>query len=146
MSFAYDKGKYHDPSIEELGLPEEHAVNHTISFVRWLIEGAMLSDWWMKEVGEDIGKYRAGELSLHELYESWDRCLISDMLSKEGNAFASAYFDFEKGQYIHDYIALLQGDLPTELHVKYSEDVYQKLKPVIDERYKSWRTSSACAQ
>ena len=57
------------------------------------------------------------------------------MLSEEGNAFGMHYFDFERGRYIHDYIETLQGRLPSEFHVDYTEDGYQKMRKVIDRRY-----------
>jgi hypothetical protein len=62
------------------------------------------------------------------------------MLSEEGNAFAMHYFDFERGRYIHDYIAALQGSLPSEFHVDCTEDNYQKMRQVIDRRYDEWKT------
>lgn len=61
------------------------------------------------------------------------------MLSEEGNAFAMHYFDFERGQYIHDYVANLQNDLPTEFHVDYNEENYQKMRKVIDRRHAEWK-------
>ena len=35
---VYDKAKYHYETIEQHGLSEEHAANHTVVFLRWLIE------------------------------------------------------------------------------------------------------------
>jgi len=73
------------------------------------------------------------------LYEWWDCCLISDMLSEQGNAFAMQYFDFERGKYISDYKTTLQESLPSEFHVQYTEENYSKLKAVIDRRYSEWK-------
>jgi hypothetical protein len=64
--------------------------------------------------------------------------LISDMASDKGNAFGMFYFDFEKGKYIADYKATLQGNLSTEFHVAFTEENYQKLKNIIDMRYSNW--------
>ena len=41
---VYDKGKYHDGSIEEAGLPEKHADHHIVYFLRWLITNDLMSD------------------------------------------------------------------------------------------------------
>ena len=141
--YVYDKAKYHYEFIEDAGLPEEHSKNHAVPILRWLIENSLASDFFAKEGRKHLGQYKRGEISIHDLYDSWDCCLISDMLSDEGNAFAREYFDFQDGQYIQDYIATLQGDLPTELHVTYTEAGYAKLRTVIDERYASWRTDRA---
>ena len=61
------------------------------------------------------------------------------MLSDEGNAFAMYYFDFDRGRYMQDYTSALQGNLPSEYHIKYSEENYQKLRTVIDDRYAEWK-------
>jgi len=50
------------------------------------------------------------------------------------------YFDFQRGRYIPDYIETLQGRLPSEFHVVYTEDSYQKMRQVIDRRYDEWKT------
>ncbi len=140
MAYAYDKSKYHIESVEQQGLTEDHAANHTVVFLRWLIEHNLMSEFFVSESGGMIQKFLKGEATIHEVYESWDCCLVDDMLSEEGKAFAMSYFDFDKGQYIRDYIATLQRDLPTEFHVDYTEDNYQKMRQVIERRYAEWKT------
>src|SRR5215210_232011 len=140
--FVYDKAKYHDESVRELGLPDAHATNHTVFFLRWLIERSLVSDSFATDGADILGAFRRGDISLHQLYEWWDCCLIDDMLSKEGNAFARAYFDFDHGQYLTDYARVLQGSLPSEFHVVYSEENYQAIRPVIDARFETWRSTS----
>src|SRR5262245_40032532 len=99
---VYDKAKYHLESVEEAGLPESHASNHTVPILRWLIDNGLMSQFFVTESGDDLRRYKLGGLTIHGLYESWDTCLISDMLSDEGNAFAMDYFDFERGKYLQD--------------------------------------------
>jgi hypothetical protein len=137
---VYDKAKYHYESIEQLGLSEEHASNHTVFFLRWLIDNELMNEWFVEETGKLLKEFRKGKATIHDVYESWDCCLIDDMLSEEGNTFALAYFEFETGQYIHDYSKTLQQKLPTEFHVDYTEENYQRLKRVIDQRYSKWKT------
>lgn len=136
---VYDKAKYHLESVEQAGLPESHASNHTVPILRWLIDNDLMSDFFVTESGSDLVAYKAGEMTIHGLYESWDTCLISDMLSDEGNAFAMTYFDFERGTYLQDYVSALQGNLPSEFHVVYSEAGYAKLRAIIDRRYRDWK-------
>jgi hypothetical protein len=138
---VYDKAKYHYETIEKHGLSEEHAANHTVFFLRWLIENDLMSQEFMEECGDGIAKFRAGRATIHQVYEWWDCCLIDDMLSDQGNAFAMHYFDFEKGKFIHEYIKLLQGTLPSEFHIDYNEANYQRMKEVIDRRYDEWKES-----
>ncbi|HEV8002522.1 MAG TPA: hypothetical protein VGP63_21730 [Planctomycetaceae bacterium] len=136
---VYDKAKYHGDTVENYGLPEDHTKNHTVMFLRWLIERRMMSDFFEQQAGELPRPFRAGEISIHRIYEWWDCCLVDEMLSDEGNAFAMHYFDFERGQYISDYIKTLQGSLPSEYHVVYTEDNYQTMRRVIDRRYDEWK-------
>jgi hypothetical protein len=139
---VYDKAKYHDDTIQELGLPEEHAANHTVFFLRWLIEHSLMSEVFETEGAQVLAAFRTGDASIHQLYDWWDRSLVDDMLSDEGNAFAQTYFDFEQGQYLKDYAHILQRTLPSEFHVSYTEENYQAIRVVIDRRYLEWRSAS----
>ena len=138
---VYDKAKYHFDSIEQHGLSEEHAMNHTVFFLRWLIENDLMSKEFVEESSGLLENFRTGRSTIHDIYESWDCCLIDDMLSDEGNEFAMHYFDFDTGKYLEDYIETLQGDLPSEFHIQYSEENYQRMKQLIDQRYKAWKSS-----
>lgn len=137
-SYVYDKAKYHYESIEEFGLPESHACNHTLPILRWFIENDLMSEFFKSECSDQLTAFMEGRLSALALYEWWDCCLISDMISDKGNAFGISYFDFEKGKYIADYKTTLQSNLSTEFHIEFTEESYQKLKLVIDRRYSNW--------
>jgi hypothetical protein len=89
---VYDKAKYHGETIQQYELSEEHAENHTVFFLRWLIENNLMSEHFLSNSGDILEKYRAGSATIHNVYEWWDRCLISDMLSEEGNEFAMRLF------------------------------------------------------
>jgi hypothetical protein len=141
---VYDKAKYHYDSIREHELSDEHAANHTVFFLRWLIEHDLMSQEFMEESVDILNKFRSGTAGIHQIYESWDCCLIDDMLSDEGNAFAMHYFDFEKGEYLQDYAAILQRDLPSEFHVDYSEANYERIQAVIERRYQEWKSQNSC--
>jgi hypothetical protein len=136
---VYDKAKYHYESVEGFGLPAEHASNHTVPMLRWLIENDLMSTMFKQDGEQALTAFADGSSSIHKVYEWWDCCLISDMLSEQGNAFAMQYFDFERGKYISDYKTTLQGSLPSEFHVQYTEENYSKLKAVIDRRYSEWK-------
>lgn len=94
---VYDKAKYHAETVEAHGLPEEHASNHTVFFLRWLIERDLMAKSFDEQTKCDLEQYRKGKRSIHELYNWWDCCLIDDMLSEEGNAFATTIRYFCKG-------------------------------------------------
>ncbi len=135
---VYDKGKYHLETVDNYGLPESHAYHHTLYFFRWLIENDLMSDEFRFETQSFELRGVTNDAVL-QTYEWWDCCLVDDMLSDEGNALAQHYFDFEKGQYLSDYMGLLQGDLPSEFHIELTEENYQKLKQIIDRRFAKWK-------
>jgi uncharacterized membrane protein len=137
---AYDKAKYHYETVEGYGLSRDHASNHTVFFLRWLIEHDLLDQSFADESASILEQFRAGTATIHDVYKWSDCCLINDMLSEEGNKFAMHYFDFDVGKYLQDYAKTLQGELPSELHVPYTEENYQRMKPVIDRRYREWKS------
>ncbi len=136
---VYDKGKYHDETVMEGNLPEDRASVHTAFFLGWLIENKLCSDEFKSESDELIAQYKNRSKTAVQVYEWWDRCLIDDMLSDEGNAFASEYFDFEKGQYLSDYAELLVKDLPSEFHVPYTWESQEIMNQRISDRYQKWK-------
>jgi hypothetical protein len=138
-TFVYDKAKYHFETIEHLGLPEEHCYNHTTFFMSWLVRKRLMSDWFEQECQPEVARYRAGTMSINQLYEHWDCCLVSDMLSDEGNSFAEHYFEFEKGGYLADYSEHLQRDLPSEFHVSYTPENEVIAHGFISDRYSAWK-------
>ena len=142
---AYDKAKWHDETVQNYGLPESHASHHIVFFFRWLIEHDLISEWLRTEFPDDYAAVRAGRLSALDYFDSLDRCLISDMLSDEGNAFAEAYFDYDHGRYISDLIGTLQGSLQSEFHIPFNDDTYGRLKAVIDKRYSAWKSGDVAS-
>jgi len=140
---VYDKGKYHDETVLENGLPEERASVHTAFFLGWLIENDLYSEEFSSESQDLINAYKSQRKTAVEVYDWWDRCLIDDMLNKEGNEFAQTYFDFDKGQYLADYSELLVKELPSEFHVAYSWENQEIMSHRISERFNKWKKQQA---
>lgn len=138
LNSVYDKAKYHFETVQQHGLPKEHAMNHAVFFLRWLIENRLVSDFFEEETAQRLDLFKQNQCSIYQIYEWWDCCLVSEMLSETGNAFSMHYFNLEKGRYLDDYKVTLQQNLPTEYHIAYNEANYQQLKPVIDRRYEDW--------
>lgn len=138
---VYDKAKYHRESVELAGLDEVQAEVHTAYFLGWLIDTDLLSDEMRDECAELIADYKSRKKTAIDVYGWWDCCLVDDMLSDDGNAFAQSYFDFTNGQYLADYADLLVQDLPSEFHVPYTWENYDIIRLQIDRRYAKWRES-----
>jgi len=138
-SIVYDKAKYHDETVMNSGLPEERASVHTAFFLGWLIENDLCSDEFEYESSDLINKYKSQDKTAIDVYERWGRCLMGEMLSEEANAFASDYFDFDKGKYISDYSELLVKKLPSEFHVPYTWEKQKIISQRVSRRYIEWK-------
>jgi len=134
----YDKAKYHQETVNQLGLGEEHAAHHILFLLRWLIENNLMSELFKAEE-KPLQEYLSGTRPLYSLFQWWDCCLADIMLSPEGNEFAMYYFGFDNPIYIGDYISTLKGKLPSEYYIEFTENNYRKLKPIIDRRYAKWK-------
>ena len=142
---AYDKAKWHDETVTNYGLPESHASHHIVFFFRWLVEHDLISEWLRTEFPDDYEAVRTNRFSALDYFDSLDRCLISDMLTDEGNAFAEAYFDYDRGCYLSDLIGTLQGNLRSEFHIPFNDQTYGRLKPIIDKRYAAWKSGDVAS-
>jgi len=136
--YVFDKAKFHDNSVEQLGLDEEQSFVHTGLFFAWLVNNGLMSDFFIKETGREIENLKSRTISPSTIYMNWDGVLLGEMLSDKGFNFAMSYFDFDKGVYIKDYekIFKLTGD--QFFTVKDTWDNYEKIRPTIDEAYRKW--------
>ena len=140
-SRIYDRARYHYGSVDGYGLPREHAYTHTTLFLAWAINRSLVSNWFEAKTKRELAAFRAGRLTVNQIYKRWGRRLTSEMLSPEGNAFARSYYHHETGSYFSDYRSCLQGQLPSEYHVQYTADNEALLHKVIDQRFQEWRAS-----
>jgi len=72
----------------------------------------------------------------------WRCCegkFTNDDLNDEGNAFAQAYYDLKTGKYLADYESTLGEDLEELYFVRDSWENFDRLKPVLDRRFKEWK-------
>lgn len=136
--YVFDKAKYHDNSIEQLGLDEEQAFVHTGLFFAWLVNNGLMSNFFCDETGDGIIELKDRKISPSTLYMSWDGVLSGEMLSEKGYNFALNYFDFKKGAYLTNYEYVFNVKDGQVFTVRDTWDNYDKIKPLIDEAYKEW--------
>jgi hypothetical protein len=136
--YVFDKAKFHDNSIEQLGLDEEQSFVHTGLFFAWLVDNGLMSDFFVNGTGNEIEKLRNRKISPSTIYMNWDGVLLGEILNDKGFNFALSYFDFDKGTYIKDYERVFNVTGDQFFTVKNSWDNYDKIKPMIDAAYKTW--------
>lgn len=140
LTEKYDDASWHYGGDFPEGLPEEQAYVHSGLFLGWAIEAGLVSDDFLRETEEEVAAFRARKITGPQLFESaWDGKLFVEMLTEEGNAFAREYFDYARGGYLADYEQTLGEDLPSLYHVPDTWESYNKLKPVLEERFAEWK-------
>ena len=136
--YVFDKAKFHDGSVEQLGLDEEQSFVHTGLFFAWLINNGLMSDFFVDETGDEIEKLKERKISPSTIYMNWDGVLLGEMLNDKGFNFALSYFDFDKGTYMADYEKVFNVTGEQVFTVKDTWDNYDRIKPTIDEAYEKW--------
>ena len=71
-----------------------------------------------------------------------DGKFTEDDLNDEGNAFAQEYYEFETGQFVHDYAGTLGDDVPDLYHVADTWETFERIKPVLDQRFHEWKAKA----
>jgi hypothetical protein len=132
---VYDKAKYHYDGDYPKELSRKQAFVHTGMFVGWLIDHDMIADDFL----EETKGFKERKITGAQIYEAWDGSLSSQMLTEEGNRFASDYFDIERGKFLNDYDAVLVKDLPSQYYVIDTWENYELIKQKIDQRFNTWK-------
>jgi hypothetical protein len=132
---VYDKAKYHYDGDYRKGLARKQAFVHTGMFVGWLVEHDMIA----KDFLAETEGFKERRITGPEIYEAWDGCLITDILTDEGNRFAADYFDFQHGEFLNDYQEVLAKGLPSLYHVKNTWQNYEAIRQKINLRYENWK-------
>ena len=114
---------------------------HTGLYLGWIIDSDLHSEEFADDNADLITQFKERKCQPCEIYEVNDGCLADDMLNQSGNAFTQSYFDFSNGRFLKDYDKTLAKGLPSLYHVQGTWANYDKLKAVIDQRYKEWKAS-----
>jgi hypothetical protein len=134
-AFVYDKSDYHMGNGADTW---EKASGPALFILRWMIERNFLDPEFWDGAADSLAKYRAGQMSLFELYEKeCDLSLVNDQFSPDGNAFGQKYFDYESGLYLDDLGSVLPYGKTS--FPEFSEDAYGRLRSTIDFRYATWQ-------
>jgi hypothetical protein len=136
----YDDASWHYGGNYPSDLPNEAGATHSGMFVAWAVLSGLAGPIHLVEFPEMLGRLQRREITPGRfLIEACDEKFTNDDLNDEGNAFAKAYFDFERGSYIADYERVLASELETLYHVADTWENFDLLKPVLDRRLDEWR-------
>jgi hypothetical protein len=139
---VYDRVDYRYTDDYPADVPEENAYVFAGLFLGWLIERALVSEWFTAEAADAIAAFRLRARTGPQIYMEWDGRLVDDMLNPEGNAFTAGYFNFGRGEYLADFQERVAAGLPTIHHAADTWENYDRLKPRLDERYTAWKANT----
>lgn len=136
----YDDASWHSDGDFPEDLPPEAGATHAGMFLAWSLLQGLVGDDHAADFPGELEQLRKREVTPGKYLMILDGKFTDEELNDEGNAFASSYFDFEKGLYLADYESIFGDELPTLYHVPDTWENFDRLKPVVDKRYREWQT------
>ena len=139
---SYDRIDWHYGGDFPKNLPPENGGTHIGMFLTWIIESDLIGDLHREESQELLQKVLNRQITGRDfLIEACDEKFWEEDLNEEGNEFTKYYFDSDDGDlnYVNDYSQILGDDLESLYEVEDSWENYDKLKPILDSRYRTWR-------
>jgi hypothetical protein len=136
----YDDASWHKGGDFPADLPPEAAATHAGIYLAWALLAGLGGEYHVVDSAEDLERLQARKLTPGEYFLAvCDGKLTDEDFSKEGNAFARAYYQQDGASFIRDYQEFLAKGLRSEYHVPDSWTSYDKLQPVLDRRLANWR-------
>ena len=126
--------------------PQENGGTHIGIYLAWIINNNMVGELHLEESKIEIDKVKKREITGRTfLINECDSKFFEDDLNDEGLAFSLYYyFDYysDNGkvkQYLMDYAEMFIKEPMTFWDVEDTWENYDRIKPVIDERFRSWK-------
>jgi hypothetical protein len=138
----YDRADF-DYSTAEAPLPKGHAATHIGMFIAWAVAHNLENDFHRRFSSEWLAKLRRREITGRDFFFAACKEQFAEKdLNVEGNEFAEDYYRNcagERGSYFEDYKQVLAANLPGFWHVADTWQNYDRLAPIIDQRYEQWK-------
>ncbi len=136
----YDDASWHYGGDFPEDLPDEAGGTHIAMFVAWALLTDLGGSLHSEDFPDDLAALRARQMTPGEyFFTACDGKFTDEDLNRRGNAFATFYFDDDDRGYLADYDDTLGGDVPTLYHVPDSWETFDRIRTVLDERFKAWR-------
>jgi hypothetical protein len=119
-------------------LPPENGGTHIGMYLAWIIQHGLASAVLQKYARDSLPLLRERKITGRQLlFSELDEKLFSALLTKVGKDFTRDYYDTDC--YIGDYADALGGSLLTLYHVEDTWENYDRLAPLIDQRFSRWQ-------
>jgi len=137
----YDDASWHYGGDFPADLPHEAGATHIGMFVAWALLSGLGGEIHIEECPEDMESLQSRSLTPGAFMMRYcDGKFTDEDLNEEGNQFAAAYFDLQKGGYLADYEASLGENVPDLYHINDTWENYERLKLVLDRRFSEWQS------
>lgn len=144
---SYDNAGWHYGGDYPKDLPRENGGTHIGMFLAWAIMNNLEGDFHREESAASLAAVRARQMTGRQfLFKECDERFWDEDLNAEGNAFAKVYYDVADAngcRYLEDYERILLTDLPTLYHAEDSWQNFDKISPVISQRFNEWKQTHA---
>ena len=142
----YDDAAWHYGGEFPDDLPDAAGGTHIGMFLAWALLAGLGGE---VHTGDDgaLAQLRGRALTPGAfLMSACDGKFTDADLSDTGNAFAQAYFDLDDGDYLFDYEDTLDDGLSEDANSLYyiadSWENFDRLRPVLDQRFAQWRAAA----
>lgn len=136
----YDDASWHYGGEFPDHLPPTAGATHTGMFLAWALLSGLGSSFHFEDFSDGLSQLEKREITPGAyFFKLLDGKFVDIDLNEEGNAFTASYFDFQKGEFLNDYEALLGINLPDLYHVSDTWENFDRLKPLLDSRLNEWR-------
>lgn len=137
---AYDKMKWHYDGDYPENLPKENAGTHIGMFLAWCIENNLVGELHLEDSQEELQQVIARQITGRDfLIDMCDETFCDEDLNDKGCEFAEFYYAPDDSPYFDDYLSAFEKTEKTLYEVENSWENYDKLKPLIDKRFKEWK-------
>ncbi|MBM4014741.1 MAG: hypothetical protein FJ293_07240 [Planctomycetes bacterium] len=101
--------------------------------MRWLLERGLFAPELLALGRAPLADGRVDGAQLLDRFErELDGCLLSDMLTEQGDRFARDYYE---RRWLADYVDAVGGNDPSPYAVAWNESNWQRLAELLDRRY-----------
>jgi hypothetical protein len=139
----YDDASWHSGGDFPEDLPDEAGATHIGMFVAWALTSGLAGELLITDFPTSVPDLTARTITPGAfVLRVFDGKFTEDELNEEGNAFAQTYYEAARNGYLADYEAILSDGVPSLYHVKDTWENFDRLRPVLDRRFKEWKAAS----
>lgn len=122
-------------------LPDENGGTHIGIYLAWIINNNLQGELHDEDSVEALQDLKNRKITGRDfLIEQCDEKFWEEDLNAESFAFTEFYYH-EK--YFEDYANILGVDLLSTYHVENTWENYDKITPIIDQRFEEWKKNNS---